>query len=71
MLELQAKWVAKTLSGKVSLPSKEEMMADVEEHYRHMEELGIPKHHTHSLNPLKVRIYFYKLDFIIPFMQET
>ncbi|KAM7512112.1 hypothetical protein LguiB_010987 [Lonicera macranthoides] len=53
MLELQAKWVAKTLSGKVILPSKEEMMADVEEHYRHMEELGIPTHHTHSLNPLK------------------
>lgn len=51
MLELQSKWVAQVLSGKVLLPSEEEMMADVEEHYRQMKENGILKHHTHSLDP--------------------
>ncbi|KAK9051766.1 hypothetical protein SSX86_028394 [Deinandra increscens subsp. villosa] len=50
MLELQAKWVALTLSGKILLPSKEEMLADVYKHYREMDENGIAKRYTHSLN---------------------
>ncbi|PIN20861.1 Flavin-containing monooxygenase [Handroanthus impetiginosus] len=49
MMDLQAKWIAHVLSGKVSLPSKEEMLADVQEYYQTMAEKGIPKHHTHSL----------------------
>ncbi|PHU17621.1 hypothetical protein BC332_13316 [Capsicum chinense] len=49
--ELQAKWIAQVLSGKVVLPSKEEMLAVVEDHNRHLEEAGIPKHHTHLLHP--------------------
>ncbi|CAI9108542.1 OLC1v1008167C2 [Oldenlandia corymbosa var. corymbosa] len=49
MIELQAKWVAQVLSGKVALPSKEEMLADVELHYLQMEKNGIPKHHTHTI----------------------
>lgn len=56
MIDLQAKWVASVLSGNAILPSEEEMLADVEEHYRLMEENGIPKHHTHSLD-LKM-VYF-------------
>lgn len=63
MLELQAKWIAQVLSGNAILPSREEMLADVEAHYKQMEEDGIPKHHTHMLynnevleNPLS--IYF-------------
>lgn len=51
MIEVQARWVAAILSGKVILPSKEEMLADVEQHYRLMEENGVPKHHTHRLPP--------------------
>ncbi|XP_059654253.1 flavin-containing monooxygenase FMO GS-OX-like 3 [Cornus florida] len=51
LLELQSKWIAHVLSGKVSLPSKEEMLADVEQHYRHMEESGIPKQYTHQMYP--------------------
>ncbi|XP_059651573.1 flavin-containing monooxygenase FMO GS-OX5-like [Cornus florida] len=51
MMELQSKWIAHVLSGKVSLPSKEEMLADVEKFYRHMEESGIPKHYTHQIYP--------------------
>ncbi|CAA0806041.1 Flavin-containing monooxygenase FMO GS-OX-like 3 [Striga hermonthica] len=49
MVDLQAKWIAHVLSGKVNLPSEEEMMAEVEDHYRFLDEKGIPKHHTHNL----------------------
>ncbi|KAL2511459.1 Flavin-containing monooxygenase FMO GS-OX-like 3 [Abeliophyllum distichum] len=49
MLEFQARWVASVLSGKVLLPLEKEMQTDIEKHYRHMEEAGIPKHHTHRL----------------------
>ncbi|KAK6142953.1 hypothetical protein DH2020_023301 [Rehmannia glutinosa] len=48
-VDLQAKWIALVLSGKAPLPSKEEMMADVQEYYRYMDDKGIPKHHTHNL----------------------
>ncbi|XP_030468484.2 flavin-containing monooxygenase FMO GS-OX-like 2 [Syzygium oleosum] len=47
--ELQSKWVAKVLSGELVLPSEEEMMSSVLEHYQHIEELGWPKHYTHRL----------------------
>ncbi|KAF8020017.1 hypothetical protein BT93_G0647 [Corymbia citriodora subsp. variegata] len=47
--ELQSKWAAKVLSGEVVLPSEEEMMSSVQEHYQRVEELGWPKHHTHRL----------------------
>ncbi|KAL3536995.1 hypothetical protein ACH5RR_000361 [Cinchona calisaya] len=56
MIELQAKWVAHVLSGKVILPSSENMLEDVEEHYRLMDVTGVPKHHTHTL-PLETFIY--------------
>ncbi|XP_057531449.1 flavin-containing monooxygenase FMO GS-OX5-like isoform X2 [Amaranthus tricolor] len=49
MLELQSKWIARVLSTKVALPSKEEMMADVQEYYQQMTTLGLPKHLTHYL----------------------
>ncbi|CAK9159370.1 unnamed protein product [Ilex paraguariensis] len=55
MLELQSKWIAQVLSGKVLLPSQEQMLADIQEYYKHMEECGIPKHHTHTLNPTEFR----------------
>ncbi|KAK6120558.1 hypothetical protein DH2020_045689 [Rehmannia glutinosa] len=49
MIDLQAKWMAHVLSGKAPLPSKEEILADVQKYYRYMDDKGIPKHHTHSL----------------------
>ncbi|XVF33527.1 hypothetical protein REPUB_Repub17cG0176300 [Reevesia pubescens] len=49
MIELQAKWVAKVLSGKVELPTQEEMAYSVQELYNQMEKTGWPKHHTHKL----------------------
>ncbi|KAK4476501.1 hypothetical protein RD792_015656 [Penstemon davidsonii] len=48
-IDLQAKWVANVLSGKQTLPSEEEMLAETEQHYRQMEAKGIPKHHTHRI----------------------
>ncbi|XP_071701098.1 flavin-containing monooxygenase FMO GS-OX5-like [Rutidosis leptorrhynchoides] len=48
--ELQSKWIARALSGKVSLPSEKEMLNQVKIVYTQMEEKGIPKSHTHSLN---------------------
>jgi len=50
MTELQCKWVARVLSGKVLLPTEKEMMAYVEEYYQQMEKDGIPKHMTHYLH---------------------
>ncbi|XP_015882028.3 flavin-containing monooxygenase FMO GS-OX5 isoform X1 [Ziziphus jujuba] len=49
--DLQSKWVARVLSGKVLLPNEEEMAASTEEHYRQMEENGVPKRFTHALYP--------------------
>ncbi|KAI3711281.1 hypothetical protein L2E82_41257 [Cichorium intybus] len=48
--ELQSKWISQALSGNVLLPSEKEMMHDVEQVYKQMEERGIPKTCTHSLN---------------------
>ncbi|KAL3743730.1 hypothetical protein ACJRO7_018918 [Eucalyptus globulus] len=47
--ELQSKWVAKVLSGELVLPSEEDMLSSVQEHYQRIEELGWPKHCTHRL----------------------
>lgn len=50
MIDFQAKWVGHVLSGKARLPSAEEMEAEVQRHYQHMEEKGTPKYHTHCLD---------------------
>ncbi|MED6109251.1 hypothetical protein PIB30_031690 [Stylosanthes scabra] len=50
MTDLQCKWVARVISGKVKLPSEKEMMASVEEYYQQMEKNGYPKHTTHHLH---------------------
>lgn len=49
--ELESKWVARVLSGRVALPSKEGMLVTVREHYRRMEASGKPRRHTHVLMP--------------------
>lgn len=54
MFELQAKWIAQVLFGKVLLPSEEEMLTDVEDHNMHLLVAGIPKHHTHRLHPREI-----------------
>nr|CAB3486813.1 unnamed protein product [Digitaria exilis] len=50
--ELQSKWVARVLSVRgAALPSEEDMLASVQEHYREMEEAGKAKRHTHVVMP--------------------
>ncbi|KAK8565913.1 hypothetical protein V6N13_020987 [Hibiscus sabdariffa] len=49
VLELQAKWVAKVLCGKLKLPTQEEMAYSVEQFYCQMEKRGWPKRFTHNL----------------------
>jgi hypothetical protein len=55
-LELESKWVAALLSGLATLPSEEDMMADVQEDYQRMEDAGKSKRHTHTLWPRWVTV---------------
>jgi len=45
--QLQSRWIARCLSGKVKLPTPEEMQAEVANYYTWMEEEKIPKRYTH------------------------
>ncbi|VVB01587.1 unnamed protein product [Arabis nemorensis] len=43
IFELQSKWIAGVLSGRITLPSKEDMMVEIETLYATYEAQGIPK----------------------------
>ncbi|KAH9607152.1 hypothetical protein KSS87_005077 [Heliosperma pusillum] len=47
--ELQSKWIAGVLSGRLSLPSEEQMMQDVDAFYSQLEATNVPKRDTHKL----------------------
>ncbi|CDP09922.1 unnamed protein product [Coffea canephora] len=49
LFEFQSKWIAGTLSGRLSLPSPKEMMADIQAFYSSMEASGTPKRYTHNM----------------------
>ncbi|KAL8208041.1 hypothetical protein R6Q57_007453 [Mikania cordata] len=49
IIECQARWIAQALSHKVLLPSKDEMLFDVEEYYQEMKEKRVPEHKTHYI----------------------
>mgnify|MGYP003702288601 CR=1 FL=1 len=49
--EAQGRWIAGVLSGRRALPSEEEMTRSVEEFYRARELAGVPKAHTHDVEP--------------------
>ncbi|KAJ3681872.1 hypothetical protein LUZ60_014445 [Juncus effusus] len=49
LVELQSKWVAGVLSGRIKLPTQEEMLDDVKEDYMKVELKGWPKRYTHNL----------------------
>nr|QWJ73361.1 aliphatic glucosinolate S-oxygenase 2-1 [Isatis tinctoria] len=53
MFEIQSKWVASVLSGRVTLPSPEKMMEDLLASYAMLDTLGIPKRHTHKLGKIQ------------------
>ncbi|PQQ20466.1 flavin-containing monooxygenase FMO GS-OX-like 9 [Prunus yedoensis var. nudiflora] len=47
--ESQAKWIAQLLSGKRTLPSRDDMMQSIKELYHSRDVAGIPKHNTHDI----------------------
>ncbi|XP_057811038.1 flavin-containing monooxygenase FMO GS-OX-like 4 [Salvia miltiorrhiza] len=49
LFELQSKWIAGVLSGRITLESTEEMRADVEAFYSSLEAACIPKRYTHQM----------------------
>ncbi|KAF7051431.1 hypothetical protein CFC21_109263 [Triticum aestivum] len=49
VFQLQSNWVAGVLSGRIELPSQEEMMRDVVVFYSELEARGCPKRYTHDL----------------------
>ncbi|WVZ65033.1 hypothetical protein U9M48_014462 [Paspalum notatum var. saurae] len=50
LFELQSKWVAGVLAGRIGLPSKDEMMGDVKAFYSKLEARGWPKRYTHNFS---------------------
>ena len=54
LFELQSKWVARVLSGRIVLPSKEDMMEDVKAFYSKLEARGWPKRYTHNFSNYQV-----------------
>ncbi|CAO2819827.1 unnamed protein product [Amaranthus hypochondriacus] len=49
LCELQSRWIAGTLSGRIPLPSEEKMMDDIEAFYAKLDAAGIPKRYTHNI----------------------
>ncbi|KAK9277113.1 hypothetical protein L1049_006652 [Liquidambar formosana] len=49
MFEFQSKWIAGVLSGRIALPSQEEMMEDVKAFYSTLKASGTPKRYTHNM----------------------
>ncbi|KAL3738002.1 hypothetical protein ACJRO7_019521 [Eucalyptus globulus] len=45
----QSRWIAGALSGRIALPSEEEIMEDEKDLYSKLEALGIPKQYSHCL----------------------
>nr|GEU29867.1 hypothetical protein [Tanacetum cinerariifolium] len=47
-MECQSRWIAQALSRKVSLPSEEDKLSDVERYYKEMKEKGLAEDTTHQ-----------------------
>ncbi|XXG75908.1 hypothetical protein AAC387_Pa08g0375 [Persea americana] len=57
LCEMQSKWVACVLSGRLALPSQEEMMMDVKDFHSKLDAAGLPKHYTHNMSD-------YQFDYV-------
>ena len=53
-MELQSKWIAMALSGKLELPSSEEMKRWVDDLYDRIKAKGLPKSKIHDLSSYQV-----------------
>ncbi|CAI9093770.1 OLC1v1029335C1 [Oldenlandia corymbosa var. corymbosa] len=61
LFELQSKWIAGLLSGRLLLPCPKEMMAEVEDFYASLEAYGLPKRYTHNLADYQVYLTYTNL----------
>lgn len=50
MFEYQCKWIAGVLSGRIPLPTTEEMMSDIEVFYSLLDASHVPKRYTHRMS---------------------
>ncbi|KAJ4754209.1 Flavin-containing monooxygenase [Rhynchospora pubera] len=50
LVELQCKWLAGILSGRIELPLEEEMLKDVKADYQRLEMKGWPKRYAHNFS---------------------
>ncbi|XP_071708349.1 flavin-containing monooxygenase FMO GS-OX-like 4 [Rutidosis leptorrhynchoides] len=48
--EYQCEWIAGVLSGRISLPSSDEMTKDIEVFYSSLQASGFPKRYTHNMS---------------------
>lgn len=69
--ESQAKWIAKLLSDKTSLPSSDQMMQSIAEFYQSREANGVPKRNTHDIADFKVGISQFLSLFFFIFFQTS
>ncbi|CAH8256108.1 unnamed protein product [Arabidopsis lyrata] len=53
MFEIQSKWVAAVLAGRVKLPSQDKMVEDINSWYASLHALGLPKRYTHKLGKIQ------------------
>ncbi|KAH7283957.1 hypothetical protein KP509_34G032600 [Ceratopteris richardii] len=49
LMQLQSRWIAQSLSGKVTLPSEEQMLKDSLEFYERLDARGIPTNKIHDM----------------------
>ncbi|XP_057810999.1 flavin-containing monooxygenase FMO GS-OX-like 4 isoform X1 [Salvia miltiorrhiza] len=49
LFELQTKWIAGVLSGRIALESTHQMTSDIQAFYLSLEAAGIPKRYTHKI----------------------
>ncbi|KAF5729871.1 flavin-containing monooxygenase-related family protein [Tripterygium wilfordii] len=49
LFEFQCKWIAGVLSGRIKLPSQEEMMEEIKAFYSELEASDVPKRYTHNM----------------------
>ncbi|GKE44006.1 flavin-containing monooxygenase FMO GS-OX-like 4 protein, partial [Tanacetum coccineum] len=51
--EFQSQWIAGSLSGRISLPSPDEITKDIEAFYLSLLSFGIPKRYTHNMGGIQ------------------
>lgn len=59
--ELQAKWIARVLSGRAALPSRQAMHAQIQAFYKELDMNKVPKRCALQMNETRHRVPFHDL----------